>query len=313
MSRPRARLTSLLRLVLALPSVLGGTAVALVASGGFGRAEPIALVSWLAVAPVLLTRPGERLAVRRWLRFQALPAPEHDRLRPVLDLALDRCGIPVDAVDLYLTPGKRVNAFSAGRRSMALTRGLLTEVLAGRLPDALLHAVLLHELGHLANGHRRYALATGWLSAPGRPVVWLARVLVSVLLRGRVLSRLRYLAAIAVGLAGLVRAAAAGDWTTMAIVAALGFAAVTASVLRPWVSRHDELAADRYAALHGAGPTLALALVLGAGEKPQIRVHERLASHPTPEHRQRLLRDMSSGPDPSPSPSPPNPRAMIIR
>lgn len=311
MSRLRDRLITLLRVVLALPAVVAGIAVALVASGGLGRTGPVALLSWLAVAPVLLTRPGERVVVRRWLRFRTLPASQHARLRPVLDLALDRCGLRAEAVDLYVTGSGRLNGFSTGRRSLALTRGLVTEALAGRLPDALLHAVLLHELGHLANGHRRYALATGWLAAPGRPIVWLARVLVSVLLRGRALSRLRHLAAIAVGLAAMVRASAADDWTTMAIVAALGFAAVTAPVLRPWVSRHDELAADRYAALHGAGPTLASALGLGAGEEPEVRAHGRLGSHPTPEHRQRLLRDMSSGP--SPGPSPPSPRAMIIR
>ncbi len=81
MSRLRDRLMTLLRLVLVLPPVLGGTAVALVASGGFGRAGPIALLSWLALAPVLLTRPGERVVVRRGLRFQALPASENERLR----------------------------------------------------------------------------------------------------------------------------------------------------------------------------------------------------------------------------------------
>ncbi len=258
MSRLRDRLMTLLRLVLVLPAVLGGTAVALVASGGLGRAGPVAFLGWLAVAPALLTRTGERLVVRRWLCCQALPASQHARLRPVLDLALDRCGIPVDAVDLYVTPGNRVNALSAGRRSMALTRGLVTEVLAGRLPDALLHTVLVQKLGHLANGHRRYALATGWLSAPGRPIVWLAHVLVAVLLRGRALGRARRVIAIGIGLVAVVRASASSDWTTVAILSALGFAVVAAPVLRAWVSRRYELTADRYAARHGDGSAPAI-------------------------------------------------------
>lgn len=176
MTHSRDRSLTLLRALALLPSVAGGMAVALIATVGLGSAGPLLFLGWMCVAPVLLSRRGERFAVRLGLRFR-LPSPaDQTRLRPVLDAALRRCGEPSDVVDLYVTQEVGLNAYLAGRRSLALTHGLVEQVLAGRLPDALLHAVLLHELGHRACGHRRYALATGWLAAPGRssgsPASW---------------------------------------------------------------------------------------------------------------------------------------------
>jgi Zn-dependent protease with chaperone function len=51
-----------------------------------------------------------------------------------------------------------VNAYAAGGRSVAVTKGALHEFLARRLSDDHMHAVLLHEIGHLETGAARFSL-----------------------------------------------------------------------------------------------------------------------------------------------------------
>lgn len=302
MTQPWNRSLTVLRTLLLLPSVTGGAAVALVETAGLRSARPLVFLAWLSVAPALLTRPGERLAVRLGLRFRPPTVAEQARLRPVLDQALRRCGESVDAVDLYVTRDVALNAYLAGHRSLALTRGLVDEVLAGRLPDALLHAVLLHELGHRACRHRRYALATGWLAAPGRPLIWLARLAVAVALRGRSPGRLRLVLALGVGLVALWRSVATGDGATFAVLAAVAFSLLVAPTLRAWVSRQDELAADSFAAHHGAALQLAEALMRMTPTQPGQ--HVPLARHPTVAARCQVLRTQRAGEALSDSPRP---------
>lgn len=49
-----------------------------------------------------------------------------------------------DRIELYICDGMEINAFAMGRRTVCVTRGLLT------LPDEQIKAVLGHEFGHLA-------------------------------------------------------------------------------------------------------------------------------------------------------------------
>jgi Zn-dependent protease with chaperone function len=60
------------------------------------------------------------------------------------------------------------NAYAAGGRSVAVTSRVLRDYESGRLPDNLLVAVLVHELGHHATGATRPLLLLSGLTAPWR-------------------------------------------------------------------------------------------------------------------------------------------------
>jgi STE24 endopeptidase len=85
--------------------------------------------------------------------------------RPVIG----RCAgtAPAD-VDLCVQRGHRPNAYAAGGRSVAVTAGAVEHLLARRLSEDEIVAVLVHELGHHATRTPRAALVTTWLTAPWR-------------------------------------------------------------------------------------------------------------------------------------------------
>ena len=134
------------RVLVRLPSLLGGVVLSLVLTAALGRWQGPALLVWLGVGVLVSTPVGERLAVRLALGFRSLSTGQRQLLEPVSAAALARCGLPVGAVDWYVQAGRRANACVAGRRTVAVTQGALDSFLAGRLPADLFAAVLVHDL-----------------------------------------------------------------------------------------------------------------------------------------------------------------------
>jgi Zn-dependent protease with chaperone function len=74
-----------------------------------------------------------------------------------------------DACDFYMQPhAHAVNAYAAGRRSIAVSAGLVTALGRGGITRDQAVAMLSHEVGHLLDHSTRYGLVTAWLTAPWR-------------------------------------------------------------------------------------------------------------------------------------------------
>lgn len=149
-------------------ALCGGLALMLVLSGSLGQWAGPALLLWLSIPVLVLTRRGKRLAVRVVLRFRRPDARQQELLEPVWRAVFDRCGLTADDVDWYTQPGPQPNACAAGRRSVAVTDSALRPFLAGRVSERQMQALLAHELGHHVTRVTRYGLAAAWLAAPGR-------------------------------------------------------------------------------------------------------------------------------------------------
>ncbi len=164
---------AVLRLAAALPAVLASGLLLALLGVPIGRWSSLLLAGWLAVVPALHTRVGERVAAAVGCPFRAPRRAVRAALDPVWHSACRAAGIAVADVDLYLKHDGRVNAYAAGRRSVAVTTGALTAFLTGSLPPRQMEALLLQELGH----HAIVGSDTGWrwLGWRGRgapPVTW---------------------------------------------------------------------------------------------------------------------------------------------
>jgi hypothetical protein len=100
-----------------------GSALLLSIVGSTKPAIGLAVVAgWIGVGVGLLTRQGERLAVRTWCRFRS-PSPAQARaLAPLLERAVTLAGITVNTVDTYIHPGGSVALI---RWSQCLTSGVV--------------------------------------------------------------------------------------------------------------------------------------------------------------------------------------------
>lgn len=156
------------RAAAALPAMAGSAALLLVLGGGMGRWEGPVLLGWLGCGALTLTPVGERVAVRVRFGFRRPTRAQAAVLAPLFTLALRRCGVRPGGVDLYVQHRPAANAYTAGRRSVAVTTGLLTDFQARQLGAEQMIAVLAHELGHHAAGATRFGLVTAWLGAPWR-------------------------------------------------------------------------------------------------------------------------------------------------
>jgi len=197
---------------------------------------------------------------RRRLPVPRTPSGVRVALDPVWHSACCAAGIAVADVDLYLKRDGGVNAYAAGRRSVAVTTGALTAFLTGSLPPRQMEALLLHELGHHAIGGLRYGLAAAWLAWPWRA----ARHLVLGLCFWAI-ARRQPRVTLAVVMAGGVLIAVAqsvehGHLAAAVVLAAVSVCAVACPTIDAWASRRVELAADQFAASCGAGPALAVLL-----------------------------------------------------
>lgn len=119
--------------------------------------------------PRWLTRADERAAVRLGFRYRAVRAGDWALLEPVTAIAAERCRLQDDACDFCMQPhAHAVNAYAAGRRSIAVSAGLVTALGRGGITRDQAVAMLSHEVGHLLDHSTRYGLVTAWLTAPWR-------------------------------------------------------------------------------------------------------------------------------------------------
>jgi STE24 endopeptidase len=199
-------------------------------------------------------------------------------------------GTKAGDVELYVQTARVPNAYAAGGRSVAVTSRVLQDHESGRLPEDLLVAVLVHELGHHATGATRPMLLLSWLTAPWRLT---SRVLTGVAstLAGRQ-PRPGLAVVVVAGVAvAVIHALQQGQWTVGGVLAFVGLAAVLCPTVDAAISRQGEFAADRFAADHGLALDLASALqAMDDGQRAARGWSRRLlASHPTSAQRIRAL------------------------
>jgi Zn-dependent protease with chaperone function len=281
-AQPRGGHFGVWRALAAFPAVAGSVLFMLVLTAALSRWQTPVFLLWLGSAGLLSTRPGERVAVRA-RGFRPLSARQQQALTPVFAATVARCGLSSEQVDWYLHPGAQPNACVAGRRSVAVTEGALQAFVTDRLTQEHLQAILTHEIGHLVQGATSGALATGWLTAPGRLVFRLVVCLACVLSGRRRLGWGSGLLLLVGGGIALLRAVQHGQWTAALMLAGVAIALLATPVLDAAISRAAERAADRYTAEVGAGPDLAAALLAISGSRRPQRGWGSglLASHPS--------------------------------
>jgi STE24 endopeptidase len=294
-TRQHARHLAAWRATFALPAIAGSFGLLLLFFGWMGRWEALALLGWLAPTVGVQTQAGERIAVHLGCGFRRPTALQAAMLLPLWWRALDRCAVDPRDVDLYLRNTDESNAFAAGKRSVALTTGTLSDHQAGRLADEHVVAMLIHELGHHATRGTRFALVTTWLAAPWR---FATRTLFGIVVA---LGRRQRLGPMATVLAGgvvvaVIQSAHAGHWAVAAVLIFVSTATLLCPAADSSISRRCELAADQYAAEAGVGADLTSALrILGTNGPRQQRLASRLLSrHPATVRRIRALAGASN-------------------
>jgi STE24 endopeptidase len=199
------------------------------------------------------------MTVRAAYRFHRPSPGQAAALQPAWATALRVTGIRAGDVELYVQTARASNAYAAGGRSVAVTSRVLQAYESGRLPEDLLVAVLVHELGHHATGATRPLLLLSWLTAPCRLTTKVLTGLASTL-AGRQL-RPGIAVVVVAGLAvAVTHALQQGHWTVGGVLAFVGLAAVLCPLADAAISRQGEFAADRFAANHGLALELVSAL-----------------------------------------------------
>ncbi len=249
------------RTVVAAPAMIASALLLLVAFGWAGQWDGVILLVWLGAGLLLLNRPGERVAVRVGCRFRRLSAAQRTLLAGVVADAERTCGLLPGELDWYVRREHRPNAYAAGRRSVAVTTGLVEGFLAGRTSREAVCAVLVHELGHHRAGQAtRFTLVTMWLGAPWRRAAGFTLGFAMGLVGRRQSRKLTAVVAVGVLVTAVVQALQRSDWVTAAVLAALPIFGFGAPLADAALSRASERAADRYTAAVGMGPALAGAL-----------------------------------------------------
>ena len=263
------------------PPMFGSLLLLVVLLAPLGPWELPALLGWLGSAAALRATSGERLAARLSFGFRRPTRAESAVLASVWAAALRRAGVDATEIDLYVYRSPWPNAVTLGRRSIALSTGILQDHRVGRLAADELLAVLVHELGHLATRTTSWTLAAAWLAAPAR-LVFRALGRVVAALAGRQPRPMLALLAMAVVLVAVVRAVDRHDWVTAAVLTGVTVVTVLAPLAHAAISRRSELAADRFAADCGLAAPLASALRNLARNAPDSpRRRPLLASHPS--------------------------------
>ena len=262
-----------------------------------GRWEVIALAAWLSCGAAALTRHGERAAVTSTLGFRRPNAIQAEALEAVWATALGRAGIANTEAELYVHRSREQNAYAAGKRSVAVTSGLLQQFTARRLSEEQMVGILLHELGHHADGATTVALQAAWFALPwkiaSRLVIGLGLVAV-----GRTKSTRTLVVVVLAGVAvSVVQAVQQAHWIAALALGAVSLCAVVCPIADAAGGRRSEYAADQYARALGHGPQLASALNILADERrqPASIVARTLSRHPSTTSRIAAL-DGARGP-----------------
>jgi Zn-dependent protease with chaperone function len=234
----------------------------------------------LAAAPVLRTARGERLIIRLTPGFGPVRSADQVGVAALTAGVLALCNLPGDRIDWYIRhDDSTVNAYAAGRRSIALSSGLLRACTAGELSVDEVVGVLVHEVGHLLDPISRRRLIVAWLTGPWcllqTLLVRMARVVARRAPGGRA-GLLLFPVIVAVAVVQLSQARA---WGPLVGIIGLVVAVGVAPVIDAAMSRRAELAADQYAASVGEGDHLATVLTRIATAHP-ARGARLYAHHP---------------------------------
>ncbi len=276
----RARHYGLWRAVLAFPMILGSLALLVMLSGGLGRWAALVPLAWLLVAPVWLTRAGERAAVRRAFGYRRVRAGDWALLEPVTTNVAERCGLDDGACHVYVQPhAHTINAYASGRHSIAVSAGLLTALGQGTLTRDHAVAMLSHEIGHLRDHSTRYGLVTGWLTAPWRGAVFILAGLLRLIVRNVPTAKAALvLVPVLLVMAG-VQSVRHHAWAPLAVLIVLAVVLTVHPIADAALSRASERAADKYTVGVGSGPDLASALG-GLPRSSSASLGGLRASHP---------------------------------
>jgi STE24 endopeptidase len=260
--RPAARRYDLGRAAAASPAMVGSLAVVVLLAGGLDAWAPVVPLAWLAAAPIWLSTAGERLAVRVAFGYRRPGKHARDMLNAALETARTRCDVDADSFDVYVRPRATVlNAHAAGRRSVAVTAGLVNALARGMLSPAEGGALLTHEIGHLQTRDTRYGLAVAWSTAPWRAVAavfgGLVRLIVGKVPTARAAVLVLWPLVLVVT---AVQAVQQHAWVPLAVLATVAVVLAVQPIIDAALVRAGERAADDYAIWLGAGPDLAAAL-----------------------------------------------------
>jgi STE24 endopeptidase len=279
----------------AAPAVIGSLLLLVLASAGLGRWSGLLLLTWAACAAAVTTEVGERITVRTAHGFHRPSARQAAALQSAWARAVRVTGTRAGDVELYVQTARMPNSYAAGRRSVAVTTRVLQDYESGRLPEDLLVAVLVHELGHHATGATRPVLLLSWLAGLWRLTTRVLTGLANTLAGCQ--PRLGRVVVVVAGLAvAVAHALQQGQWMGGGVLAFVAVAAVLCPVADAAISRRSEFDADRFAADHGLALELAAALRLLDGERSAGSAWPRrlLACHPTPDRRITALLTMTA-------------------
>jgi Zn-dependent protease with chaperone function len=274
------------RALAALPAMIGSLLLLVFVFGGAGRWEGPVLLSWLAAGVLTLSGPGERVAVRVACRFRRLSTVERAHIEPALTAVLQACGLA--DVDLYVCNGRGVNAYAAGRRSIAVTRQVVDRHRDGELTDDVLAGLLSHEVGHLVTHSVRWSLIIAWFAMPWR-LAYRVGGKIAIPLAARQPSALLALVVLTAFIVAISQAVQHGEWGSAAVLSALALCPVISPIADAAISRASEHRADRYAAQIGYNTALTLALRTTRIAEATQHKHSLLHRHPDIDLRLRRL------------------------
>jgi STE24 endopeptidase len=249
------------RALTALPAMVGSLLLLLVLFGWLGQWEGLVLLAWAASGAMGMTRRGERVVAAVGYGLRQPSRAQMAVLDPVWVAALARADIAGDHVDLYVQRSEELNAFAIGGRTVAVTTGVLHELLARRLGNADVEAVFLHELGHHATRGTRLGLISAWLATPWRFASRLFIGLGLATVGRRQPMRLLAIVVTAAVVVAVGHAIRHGQVLVASVLFSVALCAVVCPLADAWVCRRSEYAADQFAADHGAGPQLVDALI----------------------------------------------------
>ena len=247
------------RVLAAAPAMIGSLLLLVFLTGGLGRWGPLFVLAWLGIGLLILTRFGEAAAARLLCRFRR-PAPaEAARVSPVLLAVLERCGLNRGAVDLYVVRGNDRNAWATGKRSIALTAGLMTDHARGTISDRTLGSIVCHEVGHLVTRSVLLAPMTTWFALPWRSTHRLvARLVLPIAARQPRLPLA--LVVITAFTAAIGQGFHKHQWGSVAVLVSIAISVLAAPAIDAAASRAGEYEADQFAAQAGYRDDLSRAL-----------------------------------------------------
>lgn len=142
-TRNNTRIGRLNALTMTPAALFSAGLIVMLAPPGHGALTLAALATWLVGGLLLATRIGERAAMRM---MGLRPLRRVADMSSLTGPAMAAAGFADHEVDWYLARTAELNAFASGRRSIAVTTGLLSALERGQCSRRWLTAILVHDL-----------------------------------------------------------------------------------------------------------------------------------------------------------------------